>query len=43
MIRKPVFVTVSLLIAGIVFSQNSPAQDTIKVGVLHSLVRHHGH
>jgi urea transport system substrate-binding protein len=35
--RKASFVTVWLLIAGIGFSKVAAAQDTIKVGVLHSL------
>ena len=35
--RKTMFMTGGLLIAGIVFSNVAAAQDTIKVGVLHSL------
>src|SRR5712664_248755 len=35
--RKAVFMTAGLLIAGIGFFKVAPAQDTIKVGVLHSL------
>src|SRR5450432_1037601 len=35
--RKAMFATVWLLISGIVFSRVAAAQDTIKVGVLHSL------
>src|SRR5256885_9504706 len=35
--RKSIFVTAWLLIAGIGFSNVAAAQDTIKVGVLHSL------
>src|SRR5712692_9655966 len=35
--RNSMFMTVWLLIAGIVFSNVAAAQDTIKVGVLHSL------
>src|SRR6202162_867675 len=35
--RKASFVTVWLLIAGLGFSKGAAAQDTIKVGVLHSL------
>src|SRR5579862_9445891 len=35
--RKSMFMTAGLLAAGIVFSNAAAAQDTIKVGVLHSL------
>src|SRR5438874_8562889 len=35
--RKMMFMTAWLLAAGMVFSQMASAQDTIKVGVLHSL------
>jgi len=35
--RKAMFMTAWLLVAGIVLSQVAAAQDTIKVGVLHSL------
>ncbi|MCU1334586.1 MAG: urtA [Bryobacterales bacterium] len=35
--RKASFMTAWLLIAGVVFSKAAAAQDTIKVGVLHSL------
>ena len=35
--RKAMFMTAWLLVAGIVFSNVAAAQDTIKVGVLHSL------
>src|ERR1700726_1647077 len=35
--RKAVFMTGCLLIAGIGFSKFAAAQDTIKVGVLHSI------
>ena len=35
--RSAMFMTAGLLIAGVVSSQVAAAQDTIKVGVLHSL------
>src|ERR1700682_5941303 len=35
--RKTMFMTAGLLVAGIAFSKVAAAQDTIKVGVLHSL------
>src|SRR5271163_378821 len=35
--RRALFMTAWLLIAGVVFSTGAAAQDTIKVGVLHSL------
>src|SRR5271155_703532 len=37
MIRKPMLMTTWPLIAGVVFSTVATAQNTIKVGVLHSL------
>ena len=35
--HKPIFMTAWLPIAGILFSIGAVAQETIKVGVLHSL------
>src|SRR4030095_9532824 len=35
--RRQIFVTAWLMLAGILFSTGAAAQDTIKVGILHSL------